>query len=138
MAGDNYKELTRQFIEDYRMSFEHFPAFAPDGRYYLAGSPAMDLAGVSQAAKMLAIAFPDLTAKVDDLVAEGNKVVCRWTATATHTGELMGIPPTGRTVVFSGICIELFEGNQIVEHHVNLDQFGMLVQLGVIPQPAHA
>ena len=82
---------------------------------------------------MYRAAFPDLHYTVEDLIAEGDKVVARWTATGTHQGELMGIPPTGKQVVVTGISIVRITGGKIVEDDSNHDALGMLQQLGVIP-----
>ena len=57
----------------------------------------------------------------------------RWTATGTNSGSLNGMPPTGRSVMITGISIERFENGQIAETWVNWDFMGMLQQLGVIP-----
>lgn len=80
-------------------------------------------------------AFPNLQFTVEELVAEGDKVVTRWTARGTNTGSLMGMPPTGKAVVISGISIERITNGKIAESWVNFDQLGMLQQLGVIPAP---
>ena len=83
-------------------------------------------------------AFPDIHLEINDLVAEGNKLVTSWTAQGTHQGELMGIPPTGNSVTVSGIAIDRFENGQSVEHWELFDQMGLMQQLGVIPAPGSA
>ena len=83
-------------------------------------------------------AFPDLQIHIDDLVAEGDRLVTRWTAQGTHQGELMGIAPTGRSVAVTGIAIDRFENGQSVEHWEVFDQMGLMQQLGVIPAPGTA
>ncbi len=139
MKAEEYKEITRRFIEDYHMSFAHFPDFTANSLFHLAGVPGpMDLAATQQMSQVYATAFPDMSARAEEILVEGNKAVCRWTATATHLGDLMGIPATGKKVTLTGICIERFEGGKIAEHWVNMDQFGLLVQLGAIPVPAAA
>lgn len=80
-------------------------------------------------------AFPDLHFTIDDVVAEGDRVVGRWTSTGTHQGELMGVPPTGRQATSTGIEILRIEDGKFVEHWLAFDQLGMLQQLGVIPAP---
>ena len=59
-------------------------------------------------------AFPDIHLRITELVAEGSKLVTSWTAHGTHQGELMGIPPTGKSVTVSGIAIDRFENGQSV------------------------
>ena len=78
-------------------------------------------------------AFPDIHLHIDDLLAEGDRLVLRWSAHGTQTGELMGIPPTGKQVNMSGIAIDRFENGQSVEHWEVFDQMGLMQQLGVIP-----
>jgi predicted ester cyclase len=78
-------------------------------------------------------AFPDLRTTNDDIIAAEDKVVLRWSGRGTHTGELFGIPPTGREVAFTGIEIYRLANGKIVERWGEFDQLGILQQLGVIP-----
>ena len=79
-------------------------------------------------------AFPDLRVKNEDVIAEGDKVVARWTARGTHNGALMNIPPTGRQVTLKGVDVLRIEGGKIVERWGEFDALGMLRQLGATPQ----
>jgi steroid delta-isomerase-like uncharacterized protein len=81
---------------------------------------------VKQYATMLRAAFPDLHYLVEDQVAEGDKVVTRYTASGTHWGELMGIAPTGNRVVITGISIARIENGKIEEIWENYDTLGMM------------
>ncbi len=92
--------------------------------------------GVKQAAWILRTAFPDVQMTFDDLVAEGDRVVLRWTARATHSGPLGRIPPTGKRATVTGVWIDRLAGGKVVEEWQNWDLFGLLMQLGVIPAPA--
>ena len=89
--------------------------------------------GEKQFVRMYLGAFPDTHMVIEDQVAEGDKVVTRWTATGTHKGELMGIPPTGKQVKVSGITIDRLRGGKIVEEWASFDQLGMLQQIGAVP-----
>ncbi len=91
--------------------------------------------GLKQYAAMNLGAFPDARVTVEDQIAEGDMVATRWRATGTHTGELMGILPTGRRSEISGITINRFSGGRIAEDWYQSDDLGMLQQLGVIPSP---
>ncbi|MDX1522801.1 MAG: ester cyclase [Anaerolineae bacterium] len=84
---------------------------------------------------MFLSAFPGMKMTIEDEMADGDKVVTRWTVTGTHTGELMGIPPTNKQVTVAGIDINRVAGGQIAEHWGQFDQMGMMQQLGVIPTP---
>lgn len=78
-------------------------------------------------------AFPDLHVTVEDLIAEGDKIVGRVTLTGTHQGELMGIPATGKKVSFSEILIGRISNGKVVELWEVGDTMTMMQQLGVIP-----
>ena len=79
--------------------------------------------------------FPDVVSTIKDLIAEGDKVVARWTSHATHQGEYMGIPPTGKEVEFTGISLYRVEGGKIAESWDVEDGLGLMRQLGAIPEP---
>ena len=102
--------------------------------FHDANSPALrGSVAYDQFATMYRTAFPDLHFTTEDLIAEGDKVVQRWTASGTHMGELMGIPPTGKHASNTGISVYRLAGSVIVEEWVNWSTLGMLQQLGVIP-----
>ena len=82
--------------------------------------------------------FPGVTVTVEDVIAEGNKVVSRITFRATHTGDLMGIPPTGKSVTISEMIIDVFSDGKIVESWRLFDQMAMMQQLGMIPEPGQS
>lgn len=82
---------------------------------------------------MMLAAFPDGQYSMDDMIAEGDKVVLRWTFRGTHKGELMGIPATGKQVTMAGISIYHFANGMLEEIWEHYDRFGFLQQLGVIP-----
>ncbi|MGC7095153.1 ester cyclase [Amycolatopsis lurida] len=83
--------------------------------------------------KVLLRAFPDIHVEVEDLIAEGDKVVSRNTVTGTHLGEYRGTPATGRTVSYNEMFIVRFEGEQVAELWGVVDVFGQLRQLGLVP-----
>jgi steroid delta-isomerase-like uncharacterized protein len=80
-------------------------------------------------------AFPDIRFTIDEQIAEGDKVVMRWTAQGTHQGELAGLPATGKSTTVTGIALYRIANGKIAESWLIFDQFGMLQQLGVIPVP---
>ena len=79
--------------------------------------------------------FPDMRLVVEDVVAQGDRVAVRWTFVGTHEGEFFGSPPTGARVRMSAIEINRVVDGKIAEHWVELDQLGMLQQVGAIPSP---
>jgi predicted ester cyclase len=87
---------------------------------------------------MILGAFPDMEIEVDLLLAEDDLVVGRWTATATHQGPMMGIPPSGRPITITGIDIQRVADGKIVEVWHQEDILGMLQQIGALPEPPPA
>ena len=138
MSEEN-KALARRQLEE--VFNKHNPDavdefFAPDYVNHTA-PPGMpnDREGVKAIAAMYLGAFPDLKVTTELQVAEGDKVVSHWTMTATHSGELMGIPATGKRIEMTGIGIQRIAGGKIVEEWNESDQMGMMQQLGVVPAP---
>ena len=79
------------------------------------------------------VGFPDFKSTIEDMLAEGDKVVVRWTGRGTHKGEFMGIAPTGKQVTVTGISIIRIVGGKIVEEWTEMDNLGAMQQLGVFP-----
>ena len=88
--------------------------------------------GAKQYVMMLRAGFPNLHLTVEDQIAEGDMVVTRWTARGTHTGEFQGIPPTGREVQIAGTDIDRIIDGKTVECWVQMDQLGLMQQLGAV------
>ena len=97
---------------------------------YPAPGVAANLEGYKQTLTMNNATISDLRCTTDDMVAEGDKVVVRWTWAGTHKGELMGIPPTGKQVMITGISILHIVGGKMVEEWIEMDTLGMMQQLG--------
>jgi steroid delta-isomerase-like uncharacterized protein len=79
-------------------------------------------------------AFPDLHFTVEDVIAEGDKVLTRWTLTGTHQGEFLGIPATGHAIRVSGMSLDVIEDGTIVEGFDGWDALGLRQQLGMLPE----
>ena len=128
------KALVRHFFE---VSVEESLAIvdetmAPDFVYHtLEGDLNRDLYKQVNAAVLAA--FPDVRYAVDDMIAEGDRVVTRWTMQATHQGEFNGIPATNKAVTLTGVSIDRLVGGKIVETWQFYDALGFLQQLGAIP-----
>ena len=89
--------------------------------------------GVKALTTMLHAAFPDFEAVIEDIIAEGDRVVVRMTWSGTQQGEFMGIPATGRRVSFGVIDILRMADGQCVEHWGQMDSMGLMQQLGAVP-----
>ena len=75
------------------------------------------------------------TYSIQDMVAEGDKVVVRWLNSGTNSGEFFGMPPTGRDFTMAGIDVIRFEDGKMAEHWHVVDQLALLIQLGVVELP---
>jgi predicted ester cyclase len=132
------KDLVHRFIRDLFTAGDPGavdryldPAFVNHDLPFPGASRGRD--GMGLAAAMFRRACPDWHSDIDQLVAEGALVVERFTASGTHRGELMGVAPTGRTIVLTGIQIFRIDGDTIVERWGQLDQLGLARQLGLVP-----
>jgi len=80
-------------------------------------------------------AFPDLRVTIEDLLADGGRFASRTTVTGTHTGDLMGMPPTGKHISVEAIDIGSIQNGQAQERWGGLNMYALLTQLGVILAP---
>ena len=112
-----------EFIASNFLNHDPSPGFTPD------------LEGLKQAYNHFLAANPDGYHVVEDMIAEGDKVMTRLSAYGTQTGELFGIPPTGKQVSMTAIAIHRVANGKIVEHWSELDNLGMMQQLGVVSSP---
>jgi predicted ester cyclase len=81
-------------------------------------------------------AFPEYELVAEDVIAEGDKVVVRASLKAVHTGDMMGIPPTGKTVNGMGIVIYQIKNDKIEKSWISFDRMSMMEQLGLVPSAA--
>ncbi len=84
---------------------------------------------------VLITGFPDVKHTIEDVIVKDDRVVIRWTATGTQTGEFQGIAPTGKQATWTGVNIYRFECGKIAEQWSELDGIGRLQQLGVLATP---
>ena len=92
-----------------------------------------DREGLKQYVAIFHSAFPDMITTIDDLITEEDKVVIRMTGRGTHTGDLMGIPPTGKQVSVTSISIISVVNGKVAERWNITDVLSLLQQLGVLP-----
>lgn len=136
MSAEDNKTLVRRVYEESinRRNLKVIDELIdPNYVDHIPGSPVQGIEGLQQAISTYLTAFPDLQMTIEDLIAEGDEVAARFTIRGTHTGELMGIPPTGRQVTVSALHILRVANGKIVEEWQNSDDLGMMQQLGVIP-----
>ena len=142
MSTDNNKALVRRYVEEvlnqrnlavvdelFASRFVDHDSSMPEAK-----GPA----GIKQLAAMVHASFPDLHFKIEDMIAEGDKVVYRYSVSGTHQKDFMGIAATGKQISFTGIHIYRVDDSKLQEEWENWDTLGLMRQLGVIPQSKSA
>ena len=135
-SQEQNKSLVRGFNESFNAGDLDgaVAVFAPNAVIHNSGASApLNGDGFKQFGGVFLTAFPGGTLNIDDLIVDGDKVVSRVTYRGTHTGDMMGVPPTGKLVTVTAMIIDQFADGKIVESWRLFDQMGMMQQLGVIP-----
>ncbi|HEU5379461.1 MAG TPA: ester cyclase [Ktedonobacteraceae bacterium] len=137
MSTEHNKTIARQFFEDaYNTGNVALleQLLAPTYVDYKAPPGTPDgPQGIAAIITMFRQAFPDLRFTIEDQVAEGDRVVTRYTFRGTQQGELMGIPPTGKQVSIGGISIYRISDGKMQQAWIEYDMLGLMQQLGVVP-----
>ena len=135
MSTEDNKALMRKSFEEVwtkrNLAFT-YESMSPDYVMHYPTGPVYGIEGAEQYATMWWTAFPDIRFTIEDLFAEGDKVVLRWAVRGTHQGALQGIAPTGKQKTFTGIFITRFEGGKGVETWAEFNALESMQQLGVI------
>lgn len=133
MSVEANKTIIRRFIETWNAGdLQGITAFwSPDIIHHTRADH--DLEDISASYQVVMQAFPDLQWQIDDIIAEGDKVVTRLTGYATHQGSFMGVPPTGKRVKCKSVDISRIADGKIVEHWGMLDELYLMEQLDLIP-----
>jgi steroid delta-isomerase-like uncharacterized protein len=98
----------------------------------LPGQGGSGLAGLHKRIEMLRVGLqPQFT--IEQIIAEGDTVVVRWTNRGRHVAPFLGIPPTNKSFTIAGIDIHVLRDGKLAEHHHVVDQLSMMQQLGLIP-----
>jgi steroid delta-isomerase-like uncharacterized protein len=142
MSVEEKKEIVRRFWgvwEEGNLGLVD-ELLAPDYLNHSPGLPGQPEGpeGVKAVVSMFRGGLPDLRVVIEDVIAEGDKVMMRYRIEGTHEGELFGVPPTGRRVSIESITVERVSGGKIREHWRVTDTLDMMQQLGAIPAPEHA
>ena len=138
MSTEENKAIARRVVEAMNAGdislFESL--LAPDGVEHAAppGMPPTRETAI-QFFTMLRAALPDLHYTIEDVIAEGDRIVQRATGSGTMKGEFLGMPATGKSATWSEMHIVRLKDGKIVEHWATVDQLGMLQQLGLAPAP---
>jgi steroid delta-isomerase-like uncharacterized protein len=89
--------------------------------------------GLKEVIGGLRISFPDMHWVVDEMIAEDDKVVTRFTWTGTQRAPFLGVPATGKSVKVKGVVIDQLAFGKMAKSRIQMDMMGMMQQLGVIP-----
>jgi predicted ester cyclase len=120
VAGGEYNEISRFVGTDY---LDHnAPPGAPRGAI-----------AVENHLRGIRTTFPDFAMQIHEVVAEGDWVASRVTATGTHLGTWLGVKPSGKCITLRGINLDRVSDGRIVEHWGEADTLGMLIQMGLDP-----
>ncbi len=138
-ATDERKALVRRFVEEVQNqdNLDLLDELVAPNFVNHSASPGVPpgVDGVRMVSALFRHAFPDGRMTIEDMVAEGDKVVTRKTFEGTHQGDFMGLPPTGKPVRISLIDILRIVDGRVSDHWLEADNLGLLQQLGAIPQP---
>ena len=134
---DENKRLIRRFVQEFKNKANHGivdELFSPRFEHHFK-DPRLPKGreGMKALGGVVVKGFPDVQATIEDLLTEGNKVVERTTARATHKGEFNGVPATGNKVTWSEIHIYRIEGGKVAELWSEIDFLGIMLQIGAIP-----
>jgi steroid delta-isomerase-like uncharacterized protein len=138
MSDETLKDFAKKYFDtlDRRDLDGLGSLFAPDAKFYGLTPQSLDIEGTKAAMSVLFTAFPDSRMPYDDIVAEGDRVAIRHSFRGTHKAAFQNIPATGKPVVVTAIVLLKVENGKVAEAWLNADFFGLLQQLGVIPQAA--
>ena len=139
MGTEENKAVVRRFVEEFKNRANHgivdelftqdFIHHFPDPRLPKGRT------GEKALGQSVLTGLPDVHATIEDLIAEGDKVVERTYAEGTHKGEFFGVPATGKKISWTEIHIYRLKNGKVAEHWPEIDALGIMTQLGVIPTP---
>lgn len=138
MTSEQIKAIPRQFFKALETNDQAAlkEVLAPNLKAYHSGAPEpIRREELLQSIAMYHAAFSDQKYTIIDQIAEGDRVATRASWEATHSSEYQGLPPTGKRVLVTAVAISRIEDARIVERWLEMDQMGLLQQLGLVPPP---
>jgi len=138
MSSEN-KSVIKRYVEEFKNKANIDivdEMFTPNFRHHMK-DPRLPQGreGIKTLGRAVFTAFPDVEARIEDLIAEGDRVVERTSAGGTHKGEFNGVPATERKVNWTEIHVYRLERHKIAELWSEIDLLGMLTQIGAVPPP---
>jgi steroid delta-isomerase-like uncharacterized protein len=135
MSTAENKALVRRWYDEVLNGRDLAAADGIVAEDFVINGEAVGRAGLTRAAARVRSVFPDLLVTVEDVVAEGDRVVTRFTARATHRGPFMGVPPTGKSITLAAVHVDRIAGGRIAERWETVDMLAVLRQLGATVTP---
>lgn len=134
--SEDVKELARQFFEQIWNQGDEsaIDRFIPENAAGNDPDFGSGREGFRKQWKQWRVGFPDLHFRIVDMISEGNKVLTRWELTGTHTGEFLGVAPTGKQIKVGGMSLDRIENDWVAEGFDGWDALGLRQQLGLIPK----
>ena len=133
--SEQNKSLIRSYVETWNQGdLQKLSEYWSPSMVHHTRTKSHDLSEVKNIVGSFMNAFPDLRWKIDDIVAEGDRVVTRTTAQATNTGSYMGLPATGKKINCAVMGIARVDDGKIAEHWGVTDELAMMAQLGLLPE----
>ncbi|HEY5903620.1 MAG TPA: ester cyclase [Anaerolineales bacterium] len=138
MSAETNKAIVRRYYEEVHNQGKRELLKEIAAEDYVEHNPfpgqGQGLDGFRQRVEALQGAFT-MNFTIEDMIAEGDKVVVRWTNHNLHQGPFLGVPATGKSVTVSGIDIHRLQNGKLAEHWDVVDMLGLLQQLGVVSMP---
>lgn len=137
MSTEDNKEIVRKFFEEGPSKGNLSAAnelLSPDFVMHIPLPACPGIEGINEVITTCRAAFEHLNVTVEDMIAENDKVVARFTARGIHTGSFMALPPTGKSITMTGIEIFRIKNGRITELWGEVNLLGIMQQLGIIPE----
>ncbi len=138
MSTEENKAIVRQFFEEGPSKGNLSIAdelLSPDFAIHVPLPASPGIEGINEVITTCRAAFEHLNVTIEDIIAEGNNVVARFTARGIHKGNFMGLPATGKPITMTGIEIFRIKDGKIIELWGEVNLLGLMQQLGIIPSP---
>jgi predicted ester cyclase len=136
-TDDNKAVIRKMFASTDAHDFDTIEndLFAPEYHLRFDSMPQMDKANAVGFFRAFVAAFPDISHTLEDVIAEDDQVGARLVVRGTNTAGFMGMPPTNKPIAIAAINMFRLKDGRIVDHQINSDGVGMMMQLGLIPGP---
>ncbi len=138
MSTEENKAIVRRFFEEGPSKGNLSIAdelLSPDFTMHVPLPASPGIEGINEVITTCRAAFEHLNVTIEDMIAEDNNVVARFTARGIHTGNFMGLPATGKPITMTGIEIFRVKNGKIIELWGEVNLLGLMQQLGIIPSP---